>query len=154
MYSLIRPLLFCLEAERAHDLALSFLNHVPRLTQLSEHPVNAMGLEFPNVLGLAAGFDKNGLYLDALAKLGFGFIEVGTVTPKPQAGNPKPRVFRLPKAHAIINRMGFNNQGVDALVANIAKARYQGILGINIGKNKDTPLDKAVDDYSYCLVPY
>lgn len=110
-----------------------------------------MGLEFPHAVGLAAGLDKNGEHLDALAKLGFSHIELGTVTPKLQIGNPKPRLFRLPKAHAIINRMGFNNHGVDALLANINKAKYQGILGINIGKNKDTPLNQSINDYVYCL---
>lgn len=153
MYSLVRPLLFKLDAEKAHDIALSTLSYMPRFC--FRHPqgtrVKAMGLEFSHPVGLAAGLDKNGAYLDGLAKIGFSFIELGTVTPKPQGGNPKPRLFRLPKAQAIINRMGFNNQGVDALVEYVAKARYKGILGINIGKNKDTPLDKAVDDYLYCL---
>ena len=106
-----------------------------------------MGLTVPNPLGLAAGLDKNGEYIDALAALGFGFIEVGTVTPRPQPGNPKPRMFRLPKANAIINRMGFNNFGVDALIENVKRAKYRGILGINIGKNFDTPIEKAASDY-------
>lgn len=151
MYSLIRSLLFCLDAEVAHQVALSLLTIAPKMAQPQGAVVEAMGLVFPNVVGLAAGFDKNGAYLSALEKLGFGFIEVGTVTPKPQAGNPKPRVFRLSKAHALINRMGFNNAGVDALVANVIQSSYKGILGINIGKNKDTPMAKAIDDYSYCL---
>jgi dihydroorotate dehydrogenase len=112
-----------------------------------EAPRTVMGINFPNPIGLAAGLDKNGDYIDALAALGFGFIEVGTVTPRPQAGNPKPRLFRLPQARAIINRMGFNNEGVDYLVANVRRARYRGILGINIGKNFDTPVERAVDDY-------
>ncbi len=153
MYSLVRPLLFKLDAERAHDIALSTLSCIPPFC--FRHPqgvvVKAMGLDFAHPVGLAAGLDKNGEYLDGLAKIGFSFIELGTVTPKPQDGNPKPRLFRLPEAQAIINRMGFNNQGVDALVTHVKKARYKGILGINIGKNKDTPLDKAVDDYLYCF---
>lgn len=153
MYSLIRPLLFKLDAERAHNLALSTLDYIPSFffKQVQGKPVNAMGLTFPHPVGLAAGLDKNGEHLDALAKLGFSFIELGTVTPRPQPGNPPPRLFRLPEAQAIINRMGFNNQGVDALVAHVKKARYQGILGINIGKNKDTSLDNAGNDYLYCL---
>ncbi|CEG57357.1 quinone-dependent dihydroorotate dehydrogenase [Legionella fallonii] len=153
MYSIARPLLFKLDAEKAHNLALSALSYLPRFC--FRHPqgagVKAMGLDFAHPVGLAAGLDKNGEYLDGLAKIGFSFIELGTVTPKPQEGNPRPRLFRLPEAQAIINRMGFNNQGVDALVGHIKKARYQGILGINIGKNKDTPLDKAAEDYLYCL---
>ena len=142
MYSLIRPLLFCLDAEQAHGLTLSALHWLPNsfFKQPRGAEVSAMGLKFPHPIGLAAGLDKNGEHLDALAKIGFSFIEIGTVTPRPQIGNPKPRLFRLPQAQAIINRMGFNNQGVDALVANVEKARYRGILGINIGKNKDTPL--------------
>jgi len=110
-----------------------------------------MGLKFQNPVGLAAGLDKNGDYIDALGSLGFGFIEIGTVTPRPQPGNPKPRLFRLPEAEAIINRMGFNNKGVDYLIEQVKKRRYQGVLGINIGKNFDTPIEKAVDDYLYCL---
>lgn len=110
-----------------------------------------MGLHFNNRIGLAAGFDKNGEYIDALAKLGFGFIEVGTVTPKPQKGNPKPRLFRLQQAEAVINRLGFNNKGVDYLVEQLKKTRYRGVLGINIGKNKNTPNEQAVEDYIYCF---
>ena len=153
MYPFIRPWLFQLDAETAHHLTLSALHYLPGMcfAKPKISPVHAMGLEFPHPVGLAAGLDKNGDHLDALAKLGFSSIELGTVTPRPQSGNPKPRLFRLPAAQAIINRMGFNNQGVDALVANVQKARYQGILGINIGKNKDTPLQQAVDDYLYCL---
>lgn len=152
-YPLIRSLLFNLDAERAHALALSALRCLPKF--FFKQPVNCvqkkMGLEFPNLIGLAAGLDKNGEYLDALGKLGFGFIEVGTVTPKPQVGNPKPRLFRIPQAQALINRMGFNNRGVDVLLANIQKSAYRGILGINIGKNKETPFEQAVDDYIFCL---
>ncbi|KTC99944.1 quinone-dependent dihydroorotate dehydrogenase [Legionella erythra] len=153
MYHLIRPLLFKLDTERAHALALRALRFMPSacFKRPEQRPIHALGLEFPHPIGLAAGFDKNGEHLDALAKLGFSFIELGTVTPKPQPGNPKPRLFRLPEANAIINRMGFNNQGVDALVKHVARADYKGILGINIGKNKDTPLTHAAHDYRYCL---
>lgn len=151
MYALIRSLLFCFEPERAHELALSILKHLPFHMKINQQPVQAMGIEFPNGLGLAAGFDKNAQYLNALAKLGFGFIEAGTVTPKAQLGNPKPRVFRLPQQHALINRMGFSNVGVDGFVAHIERAHYTGVLGINIGKNKDTPLNLAINDYVYCL---
>lgn len=153
MYSIVRPLLFKLEAEQAHSVALSALHYAPKclFKQHQGRTVKAMGITFPHQVGLAAGLDKNGEHLDALAKLGFSFIELGTVTPKPQVGNTKPRLFRLPDAKAIINRMGFNNQGVDALVAHVKKSNYKGVLGINIGKNKDTSLNKAVDDYLYCL---
>jgi dihydroorotate dehydrogenase len=153
MYSVVRPFLFCLDAEKAHNLTLSALHFLPEFCfkQPVGKEVRAMGLKFPHQVGLAAGLDKNGEHLDALAKIGFSFIELGTVTPKPQLGNPKPRLFRLPEAQAIINRMGFNNQGVDALVTNVKKATYRGILGINIGKNKDTPLNQAAEDYLYCL---
>lgn len=153
MYSLIRPLLFSLDAEKAHGLTLSALHWLPKcfFKQPVGTRVRCMGLEFPHQIGLAAGLDKNGEHLDALSKLGFSFIELGTVTPLPQSGNPKPRLFRIPAAGAIINRMGFNNHGVDALIANVKRAKYQGILGINIGKNKDTPLIRAADDYLHCL---
>lgn len=152
MYSLIRPLLFCLDAEKAHKLTLHLLRYLPDFGfNQNSKPFSLLGMTFQHPVGLAAGMDKNGEYLDALSKLGFSFIEVGTVTPRPQKGNPKPRLFRIPQAEAIINRMGFNNQGVDALIANVQKSRYQGILGINIGKNKDTELNQAVDDYRYCL---
>ncbi|HCH24730.1 MAG TPA: dihydroorotate dehydrogenase (quinone), partial [Oceanospirillaceae bacterium] len=114
-------------------------------------PVELMGLTFDNPVGLAAGLDKNGSCIDGLSGLGFGFIEIGTITPRPQAGNPKPRLFRIPEAQAIVNRMGFNNQGVDALVANVKAARFKGVLGINIGKNFDTPVENAVDDYLICM---
>ena len=153
MYSLIRPLLFKLKEEQAHAFSLSALDYIPQCCfKLPKNkPVRAMGLSFPHPVGLAAGLDKNGEHLDGLAKIGFSFIEVGTVTPKAQAGNPKPRLFRLPEAQAIINRMGFNNQGVSVLVNHIKQASYKGILGINIGKNKDTPLEYAAEDYLYCL---
>lgn len=153
MYRLIRPFLFALPAETAHTLSLKALRLAPArfFPHIPDQPFEAMGLRFKHPVGLAAGFDKNAAYLDYLSKLGFSFIEAGTVTPKPQTGNPKPRLFRLEKAHALINRMGFNNAGVDALVANIRASRYQGILGVNIGKNKETSLEHAVNDYIYCL---
>lgn len=155
LYPVIRSTLFRLDPERAHQYALSLLSYVPvrccpDITD-SRHVVHALGHKFKHPVGLAAGLDKNGDYLDALSKLGFSFIELGTVTPRPQQGNPKPRLFRLPEAHALINRMGFNNKGVDALVANVIAARYKGILGINIGKNAETSLDSALDDYLECL---
>lgn len=152
MYSLIRPLLFRFDAEKTHNFVLSTLRWLPIFQpSFSAKQISAMGLTFPHAVGLAAGLDKNGDYLQGLSKLGFSFIELGTTTPRPQLGNPKPRLFRLPKAQGIINRMGFNNKGVDALIANVKKANYSGILGINIGKNKDTPLEKAQEDYLYCL---
>jgi len=158
LYSLARPLLFALDPEAAHNLALASIKLVERggmssmLAETGPAPrVKLMGLEFPNALGLAAGLDKNGEYIDALAALGFGFIEIGTVTPRAQPGNPKPRLFRLPEAQALINRMGFNNHGVEQLIANVARARFRGVLGINIGKNFDTPIARAADDYELCL---
>ncbi|MCX4028980.1 quinone-dependent dihydroorotate dehydrogenase [Endozoicomonas sp. SM1973] len=158
MYQLVRQLLFKFSAETSHELGLDMIGAGERLglTQrfikpIPEQPVEVMGLRFPNPVGLAAGLDKNADYLAGLGALGFGFIEVGTVTPRPQPGNPKPRLFRLPEAEAIINRMGFNNKGVDHLVEQVKCSRYQGILGINIGKNLDTPVEKAVDDYLICL---
>lgn len=153
MYSLIRSILFQLKPEQAHALTLSLLDYIPQscFKPVAEKPVHAMGLVFPHALGLAAGLDKNGDHLTGLGKLGFSFIEIGTVTPVAQVGNVQPRLFRLPQASALINRMGFNNKGVDYLVATVAQSSYQGILGINIGKNKDTPLDKAADDYLYGL---
>ena len=152
MYPLLRPLLFTLDPETAHHATLDALKTAHSFGLLcakypAANPRTVMGLAFPNPVGLAAGLDKNGEYIDALAALGFGFIEVGTVTPRPQPGNPKPRMFRLPEAHAIINRMGFNNLGVDALVENVKRTKYKGILGINIGKNFDTPIEKAASDY-------
>jgi dihydroorotate dehydrogenase len=157
LYELARPFLFALDAETAHDLTLSSLRtaqalHLPLACKVpAARPVRVMGLEFPNRVGLAAGLDKNGECIEGLAALGFGHIEIGTVTPRPQPGNPKPRLFRLPERKAIINRMGFNNHGVDALVANVRRAAYTGILGINIGKNYDTPIDRAAEDYLACL---
>lgn len=158
MYGLLRKFLFSLEAERAHAVALGLLNATHRLglprllaPSVPALPRQVMGIDFPNPVGLAAGLDKNGDYLCGLASLGFGFIEVGTVTPRPQAGNPKPRLFRCPQAQALINRMGFNNKGVDYLVERVRKARFDGVLGINIGKNFDTPVEKATEDYLICL---
>ncbi|ACT51482.1 quinone-dependent dihydroorotate dehydrogenase [Methylovorus glucosotrophus] len=159
LYSLAKPLLFTLDAERAHDLTLQALrtgeryglNRILGQGALPATPRRVMGLDFPNPVGLAAGLDKNGACIDGLARLGFGFIEVGTVTPRAQPGNPKPRMFRLPAANAIINRFGFNNHGVDQLLENVQKAQYRGILGINIGKNFDTPNERAVDDYLICM---
>ncbi len=156
-YSLLRPLLFALDAETAHHLTLTSLKVLQRCglaaapDQRADCARTVMGLHFPNPVGLAAGLDKNGEYIDALAALGFGFIEVGTVTPRPQPGNPRPRLFRIPQAQAVINRMGFNNDGVDKLVANVQRSSYRGVLGINIGKNFDTPLERAADDYLHCL---
>ncbi|MCW3479250.1 quinone-dependent dihydroorotate dehydrogenase [Neisseriaceae bacterium JH1-16] len=158
LYPLLRPLLFCLDAEAAHEATLKMLDQVHALKldgllgrSISRQPVEAMGLTFPNPVGLAAGLDKNGAHIDALAALGFGFIEIGTVTPRPQAGNPKPRLFRVPAHQGIINRMGFNNHGVDELLENVRNCRFKGILGINIGKNATTPIENAVDDYLICL---
>jgi len=158
LYALARPFLFCLDAERAHDLGLAAIEAAwrtgtnPLLAAKPQPlPVDAFGLRFDNPVGLAAGLDKNGAHVDALAGLGFGYIEVGTTTPRAQAGNPKPRMFRLPEHEAVINRLGFNNGGVDALVRNVERARYAGVLGINIGKNKDTPNERATDDYLHCL---
>lgn len=156
--SLIRPLLFNLPAETAHDVSLKALNLGQSLglnkflfkAPISD-PCTVMGLNFPNRVGLAAGLDKNGAYVDALANFGFGFIEVGTTTPRPQPGNPKPRMFRLPEASAVINRLGFNNEGVDKLLSNIRKRQFKGILGINIGKNFDTPVENALSDYAFNL---
>jgi len=157
LYPLLRPLLFRLDPETAHTLTLDALRTTPTallkalLPSVPDAPREVMGLSFPNPVGLAAGLDKNGECLDAWAAMGFGFIEVGTVTPRPQPGNPKPRMFRLPKARGIINRMGFNNHGVDALLENVARSKFRGILGINIGKNFDTPIENAADDYLICL---
>ena len=158
MYELLRPLLFSLEAETAHRLTLYALGVAQRSNLMrfiarppADLPVRVAGIDFPNPVGLAAGLDKNGEHLDALGALGFGFIEIGTVTPRPQPGNPKPRLFRLLRHEAIINRMGFNNDGVDALVRNVERATWHGVLGINIGRNKDTPNERAADDYLACL---
>ncbi len=161
LYALARPLLFSLDAETAHNLTLPSLARAAALglTRLAAQPKpdprRVMGITFPNPVGLAAGLDKDGAYIDGLAALGFGFIEIGTVTPRAQPGNPKPRMFRLPQANAIINRMGFNNHGVDAFVANVQASHFYqdnaGVLGLNIGKNADTPIERAADDYLACL---
>ncbi|MDR7016232.1 quinone-dependent dihydroorotate dehydrogenase [Acinetobacter sp. 3657] len=155
LYSLARPLLFTLAPERAHELTLSMLGKAQKFGLMHQKvpakPVTCMGIEFPNPVGLAAGLDKNGAHIDALAALGFGFIEIGTITPRPQEGNPQPRLFRIPQAKAIINRMGFNNDGVDQLIENVKAANFKGVLGINIGKNADTPVEDAVSDYLICL---
>jgi dihydroorotate dehydrogenase len=161
LYALARPLLFSLDPETAHNLTLPALRRAAEmgLTGIVKKPQpdprTVMGITFPNPVGLAAGLDKDGAYIDGLAALGFGSIEIGTVTPRAQPGNPKPRMFRLPAAQGIINRMGFNNGGVDAFVANVQASRFyqdrQGVLGLNIGKNADTPIEKAADDYLICL---
>jgi len=161
LYTLARPLLFTLDPETAHNLTLPALRraHALGMTGLVKKPApdprTVMGITFPNPVGLAAGLDKDGAYIDGLAALGFGSIEVGTVTPRPQGGNPRPRIFRLPSARAVINRMGFNNGGVDAFVANVQASRFyqekQGVLGLNIGKNADTPIERAAEDYLHCL---
>ena len=155
LYSLARPFLFSLAPERAHDLTLSLLKKTYKLGVMRQvieaKPVTCMGIQFPNPVGLAAGLDKNGAYIDALASLGFGFIEIGTITPRPQAGNPQPRLFRIPQAKAIINRMGSNNDGVDQLIENVKASNFKGVLGINIGKNADTAVEDAVSDYLICL---
>ncbi|HEX6708042.1 MAG TPA: quinone-dependent dihydroorotate dehydrogenase [Albitalea sp.] len=160
-YALARPFLFGLDAEAAHELtlgALARIQHTPLVCTVAQprvdDPVTIAGLRFPNRIGLAAGLDKNGRCIDGLGAMGFGFIEVGTVTPKAQPGNPKPRMFRLPEAHALINRLGFNNDGLAAFIANVERARFRqrgGILGLNIGKNAATPIERAVDDYLACL---
>lgn len=158
MYELIRKFLFKLDAETSHELTLDMLGAAQRLgliklfaPKIPNQPVEVLGLQFPNPVGLAAGLDKNGDYIDALGNLGFGFIEIGTITPRPQPGNPQPRLFRLPEHQAIINRMGFNNKGVDHLVEQVKKAKYKGVLGINIGKNFDTAVEDADRDYEICL---
>ena len=158
MYSLVKPLLFQCDPEHIHELtikglaksqhnALAALYRRPKII----NPVEIMGLSFDNPVGLAAGLDKNGDCIDAFAAMGFGFIEIGTVTPKAQEGNDKPRLFRIQQADAIINRMGFNNHGIDYLIENVKRARYTGVLGINIGKNKDTPIEHGKDDYIICM---
>ncbi|MDY6891567.1 MAG: quinone-dependent dihydroorotate dehydrogenase [Pseudomonadota bacterium] len=158
LYDLTRALMFRLDPETSHQLALGGINlaaslGVPRLLGAEQIslPTRVMGIRFPNPVGLAAGLDKNATAVDGLAAMGFGFIEVGTVTPRAQPGNPKPRLFRLPRHDAIINRMGFNNAGVDQLLKNLDRSRYKGVLGINIGKNRDTPTEQAERDYLLCL---
>ena len=157
-YAIIRRLLFTLPPEIAHHVTLVSLqqfSHLGTLNPLRQtlpaNPVKIMGLQFPNPIGLAAGLDKNADCIDGLAALGFGFVEIGTLTPLAQPGNPQPRLFRIPQAHALINRMGFNNKGIDYAIRNIEKSAYQGILGINIGKNRETPIENALDDYNIGL---
>ncbi|AHG63135.1 quinone-dependent dihydroorotate dehydrogenase [Advenella mimigardefordensis] len=157
LYPLIRPVLFSMDPERAHERTLEGLNRLHQWGLLKKvldarpsAPLRLLGLSLPNPVGLAAGLDKNGAYIDALSHMGFGFMEVGTVTPRAQPGNPKPRMFRLPQANALINRLGFNNQGLDAFLSNVANSEWKkqgGILGLNIGKNAATPIEQAADDY-------
>ena len=161
LYTLARPILFSLDPENAHTLTMKSLKCVATLglagllPKPKDDPRTVMGITFPNPVGLAAGLDKDGTYIDGVASMGFGFIEVGTVTPRPQPGNPRPRMFRVTAARALINRMGFNNKGVDALVANVQASKFyqnkKGVLGLNIGKNADTPIERAADDYVICL---
>ncbi|WP_305402306.1 quinone-dependent dihydroorotate dehydrogenase [Photobacterium leiognathi] len=158
LYRIARSAIFQLDAEKAHDLAIENFSRFTGTPldlfyrqHLPERPVKVMGLTFKNPVGLAAGLDKNGECIDAFGAMGFGFVEVGTVTPRPQPGNDKPRLFRLIPAEGIINRFGFNNLGVDNLVENVKKAKYDGIIGINIGKNKDTPIEKGAEDYLICM---
>jgi dihydroorotate dehydrogenase len=156
-FDVSRRLLFLLEPERAHSVTIGMMSRLPRLSTLPfalprvSDPMELMGLHFPNRVGLAAGLDKNGECITAMGHLGFGFVEVGTVTPRPQPGNPRPRLFRLPAQQALINRLGFNNKGVDYAVERVRRASFKGVLGINIGKNADTPLQSAEEDYVYCL---
>ncbi len=158
MYQFFKKAIFLLAPETAHELTIDALSALTNLklcgvipSPKKQKPVNVFGIEFPNALGLAAGLDKNGDAIDALGAFGFGFVEVGTVTPKPQPGNPLPRLFRIPEKEAIINRMGFNNKGVDYLVERIKESKYPGVIGVNIGKNKATPEEDALSDYLYCL---
>lgn len=158
MYFLAKKCLFCFSPETAHHLSMSILNFASRLGLLKlciksipDNPVSIMGIDFPNAVGLAAGLDKNGDYINALGDLGFGFVEIGTITPVEQPGNPSPRLFRLVNESAIINRMGFNNHGVEKLVENVKKRTFKGVLGINIGKNKATAEENALSDYEKCM---
>ena len=158
MYQHLRKALFALDPERSHHLSIDAIGAAERLgltslfaSQIPDDPVELMGLTLPNPVGLAAGLDKNAQAFNGLGALGFGFVEVGTVTPRPQPGNPLPRLFRLPEAEAIINRMGFNNEGVDYLLERVKRRRYSGVLGINVGKNFDTPVENAADDYCLCM---
>ncbi|NQY33828.1 MAG: quinone-dependent dihydroorotate dehydrogenase [Alteromonadaceae bacterium] len=157
-YSAIRKVLFQFDAETIHELTIKGLKSTGSTPlkaiyqqNVPDKPVEVMGINFPNLVGLAAGLDKNGECINAFAAIGFGFIEIGTITPRPQPGNDKPRIFRLEKANAIINRMGFNNKGVDYLIDQVRQANFKGVLGINIGKNKDTPDENAKDDYIHCM---
>lgn len=158
LYPFVRKALFQLDPERAHEFTFKQLRRITGTPleflvrqSVASKPVTCMGLSFKNPLGLAAGLDKDGECIDALGAMGFGFIEVGTVTPRAQSGNDKPRLFRLVEAEGLINRMGFNNHGVDNLVENVKKSHFGGVLGINIGKNKDTPVEQGKDDYLICM---
>ncbi|MBV1959409.1 MAG: quinone-dependent dihydroorotate dehydrogenase [Pseudomonadales bacterium] len=158
MYSLLQKALFQLPAETSHQFALKSLDITHRLglsgllaATVPATPIELLGMQFANPVGLAAGLDKNGDHIDSLAALGFGYIEIGTITPRAQPGNPKPRLFRIPEKQVIVNRMGFNNKGVDYLIERVKESRYQGVLGINIGKNVDTPVENATDDYLICM---
>lgn len=157
LYRLARSALFTLDAETAHELTLHGFSRFPKLAtapfagRAVDDPVELLGLHFRNRVGLAAGLDKNGDCLEAWARLGFGFVEIGTVTPRPQPGNPRPRLFRLPEQRALINRLGFNNKGVDYLLERVRESGYRGVVGINIGKNADTPIKSAADDYLHGL---
>ena len=158
LYSAIRNVFFKFDAETIHEMTIKALKNTGKTPfraaycqSVPNKPITVMGIEFPNPVGLAAGLDKNGECIPAFSSMGFGFVEVGTVTPRPQPGNEKPRIFRLPEANAVINRMGFNNKGVDYLVDQVRKAQFKGVLGINIGKNKDTPEENAKDDYILCM---
>jgi len=152
LYSLARPLLFSLDPETAHEVTLRLAGVASVFSRpIPKVPVHVMGLDFPNPVGLAAGLDKHAEHVDALAALGFGFVELGGVTPRPQPGNPRPRLFRLPEARAIINRYGLNSVGVEAFSDNLKKARTRAVIGVNVGKNKDTPNERAVDDYARCM---
>ena len=157
-YGIARKLLFKMSAEEAHHLSLKELKFADSvgvlptlLPKVNSYPAEVMGLVFPNRVGLAAGLDKNADYIEGLAKLGFGFLEIGTVTPRPQAGNPKPRMFRMVNEQAIINRMGFNNKGLEHVVQQLQRSKFEGILGVNVGKNKDTPAGLSGDDYVHCI---
>ncbi|EOC1531065.1 quinone-dependent dihydroorotate dehydrogenase [Cronobacter turicensis] len=157
-YPFVRKALFQLDPERAHEFTFQQMRRITGTPleallrqKVPSKPVTCMGLTFKNPLGLAAGLDKNGECIDALGAMGFGAVEIGTVTPRPQPGNDKPRLFRLVEAEGLINRMGFNNLGVDNLVENVKKAHFDGVLGINIGKNKDTPVEQGKDDYLICM---
>ena len=157
LFRVAQKVLFATDPEFAHELSMEGLRLGHKLGatgilfKVTHQPVQCMGIEFPNPVGVAPGLDKNGDYFEALGDLGFGFVEIGTITPRPQPGNPKPRIFRLPEANAMINRLGFNNKGVDHLVSRVRKHDFKGILGINIGKNFDTPIENATDDYLHCL---
>jgi dihydroorotate dehydrogenase len=151
LYGLARPFLFALDPEVAHRVTFALLEKSFYSLAAPESPVEVMGLRFRNPIGLAAGLDKDAAHIDGLARLGFGFIEVGTVTPRPQPGNARPRLFRIVEKNALINRFGFNNVGVDEFLRNVARARWRGVLGINIGKNADTPAERAIDDYAIGL---